>query len=558
MPALKAWLANELWVASCQPEWLRFRHALTRVKETQQERLSGYLHANRDTEYGRRLGFAALASPAEYQRAVPLTTFEDYATVIDRIGRGETDVLTADPVRMFELSSGSTSASKMIPYTATLKAEFQRAIAPWIFDLYSRQAALCRGPSYWSITPVTEGRRTSPGGLPIGFEEDSAYLGAWAQGLVDAALAVPNSVKYLRDLGAFRYVTLLFLLLQPELRLISIWHPTFLGLLLEALPAAWESLVRDIWQGTLSPPGALDRETERALRRRLPPNRQRARQLERLLPGEYTRIWPELGLISCWDEGAAAPYAHKLASQFPGVCVQGKGLLATEAFVSFPWGQAEGHVLAITSHFFEFLPVDGEGTPHPDLPRLAHELDQGQTYAVVVTTGGGFYRYQLQDLVRVVGHAAQTPRLQFLGKLDQVADWFGEKLNERFVAGVLDRLFGRRQMAPTFAMLAPDPEAARFRYALYLELPPSQRAQPGELAQALDQELRRNFHYAYCRQLGQLDLPEVVCLDGNAGQVYLQACQCRGQRLGNIKPVTLHNATDWRQWFEPIRQGSPQ
>jgi len=49
----------------------------------------------------------------------------------------------------------------------------------------------------------------------------------------------------------------------------------------------------------------------------------------------------------------------------------------------------------------------------------------------------------------------------------------------------------------------------------------------------------------------------VVRLAGSASQVYLQACQCRGQRLGNIKPVTLHKATDWRQWFEPIRQSDP-
>ncbi len=560
MITLGPWLANDLWFASCRPEWERFRQALTRLKETQAQRLAGYLKANRDTGYGRRFGFAALASASDYQHAVPLTTFDDYGDATRRIGRGEANVLTAEPVRMFELSSGSTSASKMIPYTDTLKAEFGRAIPPWIFDLYSRQPALRRGPSYWSITPVTEGRQVTPAGLPVGFEEDSAYLGAWGRWLVDAALAVPNAVKHLRDLSVFRYVTLLFLLRQPDLRLISVWHPTFLSLLLEALPASWESLVRDMWQGTLSPPSPLEAETAQALRRGLSPQRRRARQLERLaplqpwLPGQYGLIWPKLALISCWDEAAAAPYARILATTFPGVRVQGKGLLATEAVVSFPWGEREGHVLATTSHFFEFLPVDSDSALHPDDPQLAHELDKDQTYAVVVTTGGGFYRYQLQDLVRVVGHEGQAPRLRFLGKLDQVADWFGEKLNERFVAEALDRLFGQQRLIPAFAMLAPDPDSASFRYSLYVELPPDQQARPDELAQALDQELCQNFHYAYCRRLGQLAAPEVIRLAGGASQVYLQACQCRGQRLGNIKPAKLHKATDWRQWFEPIRQ----
>jgi hypothetical protein len=557
MVSLRPWLANELWFASCRPGWQRFRQSLTCLEVTQTQRLKGYLQVNQGTDFGRRFGFAKLASATDYQRAVPLTNYDDYGEAIDQIGRGAAKVLTTEPVRLFELSSGSTSASKLIPYTATLQAEFQRAIAPWIFDLYARNAALRGGPSYWSITPVTEGRRTTSGGLPIGFDEDSAYLGAWGQWLVEAALAVPNAVKHLRDLSAFRYVTLLFLLRQPQLRLISVWHPTFLSLLLEALPGGWESLIRDIAQGTLSPPGALEAGIAQRLRRRLTPDRQRARQLERLSPGQYSAVWPELALISCWDEGAAAPYARKLASDFPGVRLQGKGLLATEAFVSFPWGEAEGHVLATLSHFFEFLPVDSDGAVKPEQPRLAHELDKGQTYAMVVTTGGGFYRYQLHDLVKIVGHIAQAPCLQFLGKLDQVSDWFGEKLNERFVAEVLERLFGQRHMAPAFAMLAPDPEPARFRYTLYVELPPGQRTRLDGLAEALDQELSQNFHYAYCRRLGQLAPPEVMGLAGPAAEVYLRACQSRGQRLGNIKPVTLHKAADWRQWLEPLRQSEP-
>lgn len=59
----------------------------------------------------------------------------------------------------------------------------------------------------------------------------------------------------------------------------------------------------------------------------------------------------------------------------------------------------------------------------------------------MVTTGGGFYRYQLHDLVEVVDHMEQAPCLQFLGKTDQVSDWFGEKPNEHFVAETLDKIF---------------------------------------------------------------------------------------------------------------------
>ena len=129
---------------------------------------------------------------------------------------------------MFELSSGSVAASKLIPYTHGLKAEFQRGIDAWIYNLYTNVPELQRGPAYWSITPLVDGKRFTSGGIPIGFESDSAYLGLFGKLLVDSVMAVPNAVKNISNVNSFRYVTLLCLLRQPNLRLISIWNPTYL------------------------------------------------------------------------------------------------------------------------------------------------------------------------------------------------------------------------------------------------------------------------------------------------------------------------------------------
>ena len=188
--------------------------------------------ANKETEYGRKYQFENIKSTTQYQKNVPLTTYDDYTEYIQRIGDGESSILTAEPVRMFELSSGSTAASKLIPYTSKLKSEFQRGIAPWIYNLYTNIPELQRGPAYWSVTPLVDGKRFTPAGIPIGFESDSAYLGLFGQWLVDSVMAVPNAVKNISDMDTFRYVTLLCLLRQPDLRLISVWNPTFLTLLL--------------------------------------------------------------------------------------------------------------------------------------------------------------------------------------------------------------------------------------------------------------------------------------------------------------------------------------
>ncbi len=524
---MRIYAANVLWVASCLPEWRRFQRAANHVEETQTNLLQKYLHANRDTEYGRKYHFAEIKSVSQYQKNVPLTTYDDYTEYIQRIGEGESSILTAEPVRMFEPSSGSTAASKLIPYTATLKSEFQRGIAPWIYNLYTNIPELQRGPAYWSVTPLIDGKRFTPAGIPIGFESDSAYLGLFGQWLVNSVMAVPNAVKNISDIDAFRYVTLLCLLRQPDLRLISVWNPTFLTLLLDPLVDWWDELLDDIAHGTIS---------KQDVNLRFTPDPKLARALKACSPSEPESLWQNLGLISCWADGASASYARQLEEKFPHVRLQGKGLLATEAFVSVPILGAEGSVLSVNSHFFEF--VDDAGDVH-----LAHQLQKGKTYSVIITSGGGFYRYQLHDVIEVVGQWRETPCIRFIGKEDHVSDWFGEKLEERFVANVLSDVFAQHGISPSFAMLAPD-DVNGFRYVLYLE----NDDEVDGLANDLDSALRANFHYDYCRKLGQLEAIDIVYVE-NGSETYLKACQTRGQKLGNIKPSGLQKSMGWREWF---------
>ncbi len=511
---MNASLANRLWLFTSHRAARDFHYAARHVAETQSRLLQHYLSRNRDTAYfNNHLPFTI------YQ--LPLTTYEDYLPYIERIANGEQNILTRDRVELFELSSGSTAASKMIPYTRTLKSEFGRGLSTWITDLYTHHADLAAGPAYWSISPLTAGPRRTPAGIPIGFEEDSAYLGplgAW----IESALAVPNLVKHIRDVDSFRYVTLLFLLLCKDLRLISVWNPTFLTLLLAPLPKWWDSLLKDIADGTLTPPAPLEESIYQILLKRLPRNTQHAKALASLRPTDYLSIWPHLTLLSCWADGASEPYARELQAKFPKVILQPKGLLATEAFVSFPLIGKTGGVLAVTSHYFEFLSDAGDIF-------LAHQLEKGKTYSVVVTTGGGLYRYQLNDLIEVTDFYGQIPCFKFIGKADSVSDHFGEKLNEQFVANVLAGLFEKHHLSPIFYMLAPD-DIGNFHYTLYLELPDHATTQPLDyLTNELDSALRANFHYDYCRRLGQLAETQTVLVTRGA-EKYIRACQARGQK----------------------------
>jgi hypothetical protein len=223
---------------------------------------------------------------------------------------------------------------------------------------------------------------------------------------------------------------------------------------------------------------------------------------------------------------------------FPGVHIQGKGLLATEGVVSLPLTEHGACMAAATSHFYEF--IEQPGTP----PRLLHELEANHEYSVLLTTGGGFYRYRLGDRVRVVGFAKSTPLLEFLGKEDGVSDLCGEKLSPAFVGSVLEELSVERAYRSDFAMLAPSQQEGP-RYVLFLQGVASQT----DLAVRLDKKLTQNPHYAYCRRLGQLAAPRIFQITSDAGEYYLRRCVAMGQRAGAVKAVELHRLTGWEDIF---------
>jgi hypothetical protein len=535
--------ANRLWMCANRGAARRYFRALRDPARAQHDRLLAYLRANADTDFGRRHRFHALRTPDDYRRAVPVHTYDDLRPSIDQIAGGAPGVLTREPVVSFALTSGSSSAEKWIPYTRTLLAEFNRGIAPWINSLYAACPAARRGRAYWSVSPV--GMRTArPSVIPVGFDDDSAYVGALFKPLVDATLAVPGPLRHVEDVATFRYLTLLLLLRARDLSLISVWHPTFFLLLLGDAPAYWEALLRDIHDGTCTPPGPIPDAARPALHAAARAAPARARELRPLDPAAPRHFWPRLAVISAWEDAHAAPSARRLAALFPNARLQGKGLLATEGVTSLPVEHAGAthYPLALCSHYFEFLADDGR-------PRLAHELDAHAAYTVLLTTGGGLYRYATGDRILVTGRLFNTPCVRFLGKAGLVSDLRGEKLDAAFVQTVLADFCRRFALAPAFSMLAPrlpDPALAP-GYTLFLELPAG--PPPPAADAALDALLCQNPHYAYCRRLGQLAPPRLSFLRANAEAVYLDACARRGQRLGAVKPTPLHPGDFWESAF---------
>lgn len=508
--------------ASLAPSWVRFAAAAGAPERTQRAKLASVLRCNANTAFGRAHGFDRIDSVEAYQAKVPIRRFDEMGPWVDRAADGEANVLTAEPVRMMERTSGSSSPNKLIPFTKSLLDEIAAATHPWLFDLLRRCPGLAGRRSYWAISPATRARQKTAGGIPVGIDDDTEYFGLLGRWVLGAMMAVPSRVGRISDVRHWRWETSRHLLGCEDLGLISVWSPTFATRIMETIERDLDDLLAAI------EPGRANR-----IRRALDRNHGQ-------LTGDV--LWPQLAVVSCWTDGPSRAFLPLLRRWFPDTPIQSKGLLATEGVVSFPlWGR-EGSVLSVAGHFLEFVDVQRP----TQSPRLLHELEEGDLVSPVLTTSGGLYRYHLQDMVRVVGRYRAVPCIRFEGRLDCVSDLAGEKLDARVVGRAIDRATNGDGAKWRFAMLAPElgsPPA----YHLYLEGEGSEE-EAARFADAVERALLEGAHYAYCRKLGQLGEVRLVRVDNGVRALERRRAD-EGGRIGELKPSPLDRRTGWSKYF---------
>ena len=551
-------LINSLWFLLCLPKYMAFQRSIKDVKKTQEELLLRIIHKNSNTTFGREHNFSDISSINDFRKKIKATSYDFYRKYIESILEGKENILSRDRVKSLIPSSGTTAPSKYIPFTEGLSKDFDSGISPWIYDLFSMRKNLLLGSSYWSISPVTK-KEKELNDARVGFNDDSEYLGDLKKYLLNRIFSVPVEVSRIENMEAFRYATLLFLLKDKNLFLISIWNPTFLSLLLRPL-LDWKNMfVEDIHNGTIHPRMELNSEVRHMLERRLSKDKKRAKELDDLFKDWddkrypiYEKIWPNLKVISCWADGHAKNHLKDIKLLFPNVEIQPKGLLATEGIVSFPLIDENGCALSINSHFFEFLPVDN----NENEPILAHQVQKDKQYSVLITTSGGLYRYKLNDTVEVVGFKKQCPLIRFIGKDDNVVDLFGEKINERHISNIMEETIKKSGLKTSFLLMAPEKseKESEYFYTTFIQLDGGNgngRKLLRDLSCLVEEKILENFHYKHCRNLGQLKESRFYIIDQDEvpEDVYISQCLSSDQKLGNIKPSLLSKKIGWSGTF---------
>ncbi|PKL43936.1 MAG: hypothetical protein CVV41_09240 [Candidatus Riflebacteria bacterium HGW-Riflebacteria-1] len=564
MPASRLFcsLVQTAWMSTCLGEAMRFRRAANNsLKTVQANVLREILENAAGSEFARQHGLNATSTVKDFQNSVAVNDYEDLQPFVQRVAKGYQNVLSNEKVLMFEETSGTTSGTRLIPYTKGLQRSFNRALHPWLLDLYTHVKGLWGGPAYWVVTPGAAAGRTTAGGVPIGFANDSDYFGSWAKPLIGALMAVSEDVKKQGGGQIWRYLTALSLLRSADLRLISLWNPTFFTALIRSIDEWSGELASDLRDGScrtgfLGPssvdnmPAYIDKPApERAELFKASVEALRAGQ-----PAEFAaRLWPRLAAVSSWTEAEAANGAAQLRSFFPHQFWQTKGLLATEGAVTLPMSGAAAPVMAVRSAFFEFE----EGEEGVGAIRLAHELTPGCRCRVIMTTFGGLYRYRLHDIVEMRGWWRNLPCLAFAGKEATVCDLSGEKVSAAHVKNILARLPGHLETA----FIAPEKPVSDEPPGYLLVASREESAlDQRELAERLEIALGENIHYRWSREAGQLQAARVMLLPvspDRLNQLRMQRVEEEGGQISTAKHGVLSRLSGWEAWLSDQLSGQP-
>lgn len=394
----------------------RIQEEASRTEESQRTVLMDILNFAKDSEYGRKYHFSDIHSVEEFQKKVPITDFGDYYDMIERMKKGEEDILFPGKPDVFLTTSGTTGTSKYIPETSKgglVKKLVGNARMFEIAKAYPKFA----NPNYkiFAITnPAVLG--ATEGGIPVGSASgQSTKSGGTEKGMSNKA-ALPLDILLVSDLSAesMDYLTVLYGISNENVSASFCNNVAHINALMKNLNREPERYFGDIRTDGFSIEIPSDLKTE--LLKTWKPNPARADQLEKIHEEkgalDIADIWPEFDFVGCWLSASVGRTLQEVKPIFPEKTMYFDwGYGASEGKYNLPLHPNQaGGLLTTFGYFYEFLPV-GQQTPV-----LLADTENGEKYELVMTSYSGFYRYNIHDIVEITTNPDGSRNIEFICK----------------------------------------------------------------------------------------------------------------------------------------------
>jgi hypothetical protein len=449
------------------------------------------------TTFGRSTGIEPGLSYAAFRERIPLQTYEQIRPLIERMKRGEADVLWPGQCAYYAVSSGTTAGrTKYLPITREMLAHFRKAgLASLLF--YTARIGDSR---------VFRGRHLFLGGATT-------------------LTPIPESKPFEAFAGDLSGITALNL---PGWADQHLYEPGLAIAQMSDWPAKIDAIVERTWKRNVTLVGGIPSWililSEHLL--------QRGRQAG-LTPQYVQDLWPNL---ECLIHGGVPiePFADELRAvlgptvNFHEVYPASEGFIAAQDVTS----GLGLRLMADAGIFYEFLPMgDFNEVSLSNLGSKALPLEAveaGKDYALVMTTPAGLARYVIGDIVRFV--STRPPRLIYAGRTQLQLSAFGEHVIEKELTDALTAVSKAHgwqivnfHVAPMFANSQTGEKRGRHEWWIEFKSGAAEPPSAARVATEVDAELQqRNEDYEAKRKGGGLETPLIRLLSPGGFERWLR------------------------------------
>ncbi len=528
-----------------------------RANKMQETCVKRLMRKNKTTEYGKLHNFKDVKSIEDYQKIVPLSVYADYDDYVWRMANGEKGLITNMYVRRFTESSGSTGKQKLVPLSYW---------AEWVCQCFSFSAPVGCAVKWFAkqgkTLPAQKGLLTAETGCrkvkggTISCLSSIPLLNV--RPIVEAFTTSPKEVLFPEpgvDMD-MHYMKLRFALPSKKVSYLGTIFITTLESMFFYMEENWEMLCDDIEKGIINDSVKVPDEIREKYNIKLKPNPKRAEELRREFRKGFDespiipRIWPNVGWMYGMGTGSLSFYQKKLRRYLgEDIPMHYLGYTATEAFMAVPLEfNSYEYVILPQNGFYEFRPIDQEGY---DNLLTIKDLEVGKEYEIILTNMSGFYRYRIEDVVKVTGYYNQSPKITFCYRLNQIANISGEKVSSMAFDEIVANMSEESGDLYIGYSIYADRSTSPGHYKLFLELAEDISDEKKSTYSALFEEklCKGNVSVEPLIKSGALGHPEVLFLKKGTYDDYREVLRKRGANLNQVKPIKVIDTDEKREFF---------
>jgi len=275
--------------------------------KAQEELLLSILEENKETELGKELGYGEIHSIEDFQEKIPLTDYDFYAEKVERMTKGAENIITANQITHFNLTSGTLGNPKRIPINERHVQLFSTYYLKYLNGLITHKI----GPAWTKGKGLTlsEGKYSVlPSGASCGSASSlsSARMGKMIPFLkvdfMGLLYTSPVEARQPDPDTPTRFLHALFALREKNVTYANATFSSYLLELMRYIEKNWEMLVDIIRTGNIPEELIPNEQVRKSLKRKLKPSAKRAKELEDIFTKGFNqpfvkKVWPNMQYI---------------------------------------------------------------------------------------------------------------------------------------------------------------------------------------------------------------------------------------------------------------------